>query len=114
MSHQQLFAIRTGDPIKIQILGQEFECLSGRGKEYSDESAGRFSCGYPFYPYKMESIINDVDDEGRTAAFLIDKKNIIWVYTGNGQIVRPSLQVGLTYVNLYDIGSYDDVWNLVK
>jgi hypothetical protein len=72
-----------------------------------------FSCGFPFEPYSTESIIDDADGKGNTAAYLIDDKNIIWVYDGK-VFVRPNLSICLAYIKLYDQTSYNDVWEVAK
>ena len=110
----KIFATKAGVIEKITILGNEYDCESAKGEEYTNESGGRFDYGFPFHPYKIESVITNVDEKNSTAAFLLDDSNIIWVHDGDGVFVRPSLAVGLTYIKMYDYCSHPNVLNIIN
>ena len=112
MAKLQPYSTRTGEIRKIQVLGKNFDCASCRGKEYIIASSSMFSCGFPFEPYSTEAVISNADSAGNTAAYLIDDKNIIWVYGGES-FVRPNLVTCLAYIKMYDNNSYNDVWEVM-
>jgi len=109
MSHN-IYAIHPNEELKINVLGKRFTFLSCNGEEYYKDTGGKFKYGFPYPPFQMESVVNI---SGQVGAFIVDDRDIVWVYDGKKYFVRPRMGVALTYVEMYDNASLDDVKDIL-